>query len=190
MSRRRPPGLTHEDAALWSAYTKTIAPLRGQQGPPSPAAKSTPEKKTAPKQSRQSIAAPASGNRTANKAEPGRFDPKTRRNVVRGRMRIDASIDLHGMYQSEAHQALDRFIHRASAAGHGLVLVITGKGRPDTGNGPWWEAQEKGILRRQVPEWLRQPPLSRLVIGFESAARGHGGDGALYVRLRRKTRID
>jgi DNA-nicking Smr family endonuclease len=95
--------------------------------------------------------------------------------VARGKERIDARLDLHGLTQSEAHGDLLRFLRNAHARDARLVLVITGKGR-----GP-----EPGVLRRQVPQWLGLPEFRALVIGFEDAHANHGGEGALYVRVRR-----
>ncbi len=99
-----------------------------------------------------------------------------RQRVARGREPIDARIDLHGLTQAEAHAALSRFLHAASARGARLVLIITGKG---TRSG-------EGVLKRQVPLWLALPEFRELVIGFEGAHAAHGGEGALYVRLRRR----
>ena len=87
-------------------------------------------------------------------------------------------MDLHGLTQSEAHGALLHFLHAASARGARLVLIITGKGGRGDG--------ERGVLRRQVPQWLALPDLRDLVVGFEDAHVAHGGEGALYVRLRRR----
>jgi DNA-nicking Smr family endonuclease len=103
---------------------------------------------------------------------------RMRQRVARGRETIDGRLDLHGLTQSEAHAALLHFLRQASARGARLVLVITGKGRAGAGG-------ERGILRRQVPQWLGLPELRAYVIGFEDAHVAHGGEGALYVRLRK-----
>jgi DNA-nicking Smr family endonuclease len=82
------------------------------------------------------------------------------------------------MTQSRAHEALFAFLQRANHQGFSFVLVITGKGvRGST--------SERGVLRRQVPQWLGLPEFRSLVVGFEEAHIGHGGEGALYVRVRR-----
>ncbi len=104
--------------------------------------------------------------------------------IARGREPIDARIDLHGMTQSEAHHALARFLHAAQRDGARMVLVITGKGARNASSGADAFA-ERGVLKRQVPLWLESAALRAIVIGFESAGHGHGGPGALYVRLRR-----
>jgi DNA-nicking Smr family endonuclease len=98
-----------------------------------------------------------------------------KRGVARGKQAIDARLDLHGLTQSEAHAALLRFLRNAHRRDARLVLVITGKGR----------GGEPGVLRRQVPQWLGLPEFRSLVLGFEDAHVTHGGEGALYVRLRR-----
>jgi DNA-nicking Smr family endonuclease len=108
---------------------------------------------------------------------------KTLQALRRGRKDVDSVIDLHGMRQEEAHFALLSFLHRAQGSGHALVLVITGKGGAAVSNGLF---EERGVLRRMVPHWLRLPDLRHLVIGFEEASPQHGGSGALYVRLRRR----
>jgi DNA-nicking Smr family endonuclease len=104
-----------------------------------------------------------------------------RTGLRRGSRSVDAVIDLHGLRQAEAHAALIGFLHRSRAAGHAVVLVVTGKGVG--GDDPY---AERGVLRRSVPHWLRLPELRSLVLGFEEAAHHHGGGGALYIRLRRR----
>ena len=103
-----------------------------------------------------------------------------KRGVARGKHTIDGKLDLHGLTQSEAHGALLHFLRNAHARDARLVLVITGKGSKNLGRGG-----EPGVLRRQVPQWLSLPEFRTSVVGFEDAHIAHGGQGALYVRLRR-----
>jgi DNA-nicking Smr family endonuclease len=103
---------------------------------------------------------------------------KMKQRIARGRHTIDGRLDLHGMTQAEAHDALLRFLHGGQARGAKVVLVITGKGGRQGTEG-------RGVLNRMVPLWLRLPEFRGLVVGFENAAIGHGGEGALYVSLRR-----
>ncbi len=110
------------------------------------------------------------------------LERRVRLALRRGALKVDARIDLHGMYQAQAHGALTGFLMRARAAGHTHVLVVTGKGGMDYDDA----FSERGVLRRSVPHWLRAPELRSIVLGFEEAARHHGGAGALYVRLRRR----
>jgi DNA-nicking Smr family endonuclease len=100
-----------------------------------------------------------------------------RSKISRGITAIDARLDLHGFTQATAHRKLIAFLERAQDNDARLVLVITGKGG-DSGEG-------RGVLRRMVPIWLGAPDLRQIVVGFEPAGRAHGGDGALYVRIRR-----
>lgn len=111
------------------------------------------------------------------------LERQLRQRLSRGRAAPDAEIDLHGMRQREASAALRTFLLQAQTGGARLVLVVTGKGeRPDSAE------LTSGILRRSVPNWLRGAEYHSIVAGFEEAARLHGGSGALYVRLRRRSR--
>jgi DNA-nicking Smr family endonuclease len=110
------------------------------------------------------------------------LERRLRQRLARGRDDIEARIDLHGMTQREAYAELLRFLRRAQTDGAKIALVVTGKGRrQDTHDG----ASERGVLRRQVPLWLSLPEFRPFVVGFDAAHVSHGGEGALYVRLRR-----
>ncbi|MCU0831751.1 MAG: Smr/MutS family protein [Rhizobiaceae bacterium] len=112
----------------------------------------------------------------ARLASPEALDPATQKKIAKGRLVIEARIDLHGMTQDEAHGLLLSFIERAAQRHLRTVLVITGKGR---------SPRSEGALKRAVPLWLAQPAFARHVSGHADAAQGHGGAGALYVRLRK-----
>ncbi len=181
MTKSRTRQLSPEERRLWSHVARLVTPMTGMALPPDP----EPEEKPAP-------AAPAGAPPPVPPPPPPRkpslppLAPVERRTLValrRGRKDVDSVIDLHGMRQEEAHVALIGFLHRAQSAGHGIVLVITGKGGAASGGGIF---EERGVLRRMVPHWLRLPDLRSLVIGFEEASPQHGGSGALYVRLRRR----
>ena len=159
-SRRRV--LSYEERVLWTTFTKAIAPLHvgahfdvGDHAI-APMPASAPLAKTAP----------------PPLAPLGR---RLRQRVARGKNAIDARLDLHGLTQAQAHSTLLHFLRNAQARDARLVLVITGKGR----------GGETGVLRRQVPQWLGLPEFRSLVVGFEDAHIAHGGEGALYVRVRR-----
>ncbi len=104
--------------------------------------------------------------------------------MKKGKMAIDARIDLHGMTQARAQAALGLFVRDSHSAGKRLLLVITGKGR-DKGDDDIIPAR-RGVLKHQVPRWLSQPPLAALVLQVSPAHRRHGGSGAYYVYLRRR----
>ncbi|OQW52506.1 Smr/MutS family protein [Candidatus Raskinella chloraquaticus] len=176
----RPPRPPPKDHAVWDVYTEQVTPLHPRvkrmrqptppkvapaplDGPPATAPPPLPVGKP--------IAAPL----------PTELDRLTRRRVRRGDQAIDERIDLHGLTQVLAHRQLLTFLQSAQARGARLVMVITGKGRSD-GDG---EGRGTGVLRRAVPLWLEEPAFRVLVVAVSSAARLHGGEGALYLRLRR-----
>lgn len=109
---------------------------------------------------------------------PG-LEKRTKTRMRRGQMDIEATLDLHGMTQAEAHRALGAFLHGSQSAGRRTVRVITGKGGgKDSGSG-------RGVLRDAVPRWLNEGPNRRMIRGFSHAAPKDGGQGALYVLLKR-----
>jgi DNA-nicking Smr family endonuclease len=172
--------LSQEERVLWTAVTKSIAPLReASTAEENDAAEPAP---LAPTKMRAARAAPTVPPMPEKKSPPlltplGR---RMRARVARGKEPIDGRIDLHGLTQSEAHAALLGFLRSANAREARLVLVITGKGRRGEG--------ESGVLKRQVPQWLALPEFRDLVVGLEDAHVSHGGEGALYVRVRRNKR--
>ncbi len=156
---------------------KTAAP----SGPPKTGA-AMPDAKAAARPALPAYHPPVSRKQTEPSYGPGGLDRKERRALRRRVRDIDASLDLHGMRQEEAHRALIRFLQASSARDCAIVLVVTGKGGI---SGPGF-GDERGVLRRMVPHWLRAQELRPFVVGFEEAAAHHGGAGALYVRLRRR----
>lgn len=191
MSRRK-KDLSAEDKRLWSHVARSITPLDPARVAPEP----EPEPAVAVVE-----AAPARPTRRATaKAVPpaapaqpplAALEKGLKRQLQRGQRDADARIDLHGLTQEAAHRRLIAFLRRSQAEGHQLVIVITGKGAPkrlrDIDEDPFRPDPyaSRGVLRRVVPEWLSLPELRPLVIGFEEATPGHGGAGALYVRIRR-----
>lgn len=115
--------------------------------------------------------------------QPVVMDRKTHREMSRGKLEPEARIDLHGMTLSQAHPELIHFLLSAQDRGCRLVLVITGKGKRGLDDGPI--PQRQGVLRHQVPQWLRLPPLGPVVMQVTEAHLKHGGSGAYYVYLRR-----
>jgi DNA-nicking Smr family endonuclease len=113
------------------------------------------------------------------------LDTKLRRRLARGHVGIDATLDLHGMRALEAQAALRGFIAAAVARGDRNVLVITGKGLRRTG---FADFRHTGVLRHLVPQWLAEAGLAAHIAGIDPAAQTHGGEGALYLRLKRARR--
>jgi len=96
--------------------------------------------------------------------------------MKRGEMEIDGRLDLHGMTQDVAHATLLAFVTRAYDSGRRCLLVITGKGN----------REGTGVLRANVPRWLNQSPCRERILGFSHARPQHGGEGALYVLIKRR----
>ena len=179
---RRKRGLSEEERALWESVAKQTKPLRKRHRVPKPPVASPEADATAVPKAVASQKPPAPAPiMSPPRPEPPPLAPIGRRersHLSRGRKEIDARLDLHGMTQTRAHRALFGFLQRAHHDGLTFVLIITGKGKMGS-------ESERGVLRRQVPLWLSLPEFRSMVVGFEEAHIGHGGEGALYVRVRR-----
>jgi DNA-nicking Smr family endonuclease len=180
---RRRRALSEEERALWESVAKQVKPLRKK-------ARVAKADAAAPATDTAAAAKPMVSSRpkaVAPTVSPPKLSPpplaplgrRERSQLSRGRKDIDARLDLHGMTQTRAHRVLFTFLQRAHYDGLTFVLVITGKGKVGGAE------SERGVLRRQVPHWLSLPEFRSMVVGFEEAHIGHGGEGALYVRVRR-----
>lgn len=163
---------------MWANVTRSVTPMDGKSLPGMPeTASQSPANKHGAKALVQPVAHPPYRPETQSQhrqSSTAAIDRPTRKKLSTGRLAIDATIDLHDLDQAEAHGILLAFLHRAHASGLRHVLVITGKGRSHG---------SAGVLRRAVPQWLKTAPFRGLVSGVDSAARHHGGDGAIYIRL-------
>jgi DNA-nicking Smr family endonuclease len=202
--QRRRPLLTDDDRALWHYVASRLEPARGksrvrdvepdermllaqiEQPLPGRAQTRRPAPPPAPATARQARPQPQ------QKARPSPEPPKLvilerrkARRIARGNQEIEARLDLHGMTQDDAHSALVGFVRRCHAQGLRTVLVITGKGGTGRGDHDDVVPRPRGVLRRNVPRWLAGPEIGSLVVSYATAHLRHGGEGALYVRLRR-----
>jgi DNA-nicking Smr family endonuclease len=162
--------LKPEEARVWSMVTATVHPL--------------PDRKATRPARPQTLDPPAlvdptrpTASRKAPRADVDDIEPNRRQRIAKAREAIGARMDLHGMTQDRARATLEGFLQRAWDDGCRAVLVITGKG-----------VQGDGVLKRRAPEWLGAPHLAHIVAGISEAHRRHGGEGALYVALKRKPR--
>jgi DNA-nicking Smr family endonuclease len=177
-----------DDEALWEKVVETSAPLkRGRNtATPKPAKIAAPIAMAKPPQVPRPIQparGPAPKPSQVPRAAP--LDRQTSRQLDKGKIEVEARLDLHGMRQRDAHAQLRRFLKTAQARGLRHVLVITGKGADQVASKSFYEEDERGVLRNAVPHWLAEPDLAALVVSFSPAPRRLGGEGALYVRLRR-----
>lgn len=160
-----------EDARLWRHVTKSVRPLKEKPAPAKPAVV-TSKPKAATEKARLPPAPPP---KFQPAAKPPAFDKGEEQKLRKGARAIEARIDLHGMGQAEAYDALVRFIARSRARDVRNLLVITGKGRVGG-----------GVLRRLLPLWLEEAGLRTNILAFAQARREDGGEGAFYIRLRKK----
>ena len=182
-----------DEQALWKKVADTAIPIN-----PSMANSKSKTLKTVFKNSESIVAKPTfplfkigskshlNGNLSRKEAPPPKImmDTKSFGKLTRGKLRPEARIDLHGMNLSEAHPALQGFILESAQLQRRLVLVITGKGKPKSDLSLTPGTQ--GILQRNVPIWLDQAPLSSVILEATPAHQRHGGDGAIYVYLRKR----
>ena len=171
-----------EDRILWEKVARSTKPMQGRMFPSFSAdvVANAPEKSGA-----VSPVGPADMSKSAvspkkPRPHPDRLDETTHRKLAKGRLALSGRIDLHGLTQGEAHGLLHSFLYRAHAHGLRHVLVITGKGS---------SLGSDGILRQAVPHWFATPSFRPLVSAYEFAHQSHGGDGAIYVRLRRLNEV-
>ncbi|MCO6180669.1 Smr/MutS family protein [Ciceribacter sp. RN22] len=175
--------LSGEDRILWGKVARTTRPLHGrfeellvfeeEFAEPAVSVPGVVERSEAG-------VASAAAETDRQKKTAGRHHPlekPVKRKLARGHLALEARIDLHGLVQSEAHAMLLDFLVRASERGMRHVLVITGKGS---------SLGSDGALKRAVPLWFSKPEFRHLISSYEAAARQHGGEGALYVRLSRR----
>lgn len=162
--------LKPEELRVWSMVAATVHPLSGR----SVAKPARPQSLDAP--ARIEPKRPEAA-RTAPRHALEDIEPNRRHRIAKEREEIGGRIDLHGLTQDRARAALERFLQRAWDEGYRAVLVITGKG-----------VQGDGVLRKRAPDWLGAPHLAHIVAGISEAHRRHGGEGALYVALKRKPR--
>jgi DNA-nicking Smr family endonuclease len=181
---RRPRQVTPEERALWHQVVRDAQPLRPSTSPSAaelPSAKPPAEVPAPPSASAKPpspvIAPPPrpAASRRLVASGPVDLDRRTWRKLRRGLHPIDARLDLHGLTQAEAHDRLGTFLAAAQVRGNRCVLVITGRG-----------VRHGGTLRAMPPRWLVEAPNRARVLSYAQAQVHHGGEGALYVLLRRR----
>ena len=172
--RRR---LSAEERALWAKVVATVRPLEPRAAEPEAPPPPDPVEKGAPP--RRPAAPPP-----AAKAKPGpgsTLDGSWDRRLSRGLVSPDVTVDLHGHNLATAHSLLDRRLEQAIAAGARLLLLITGKPPSDERR-----PAARGAIRAAVGDWLAASRHAGDIAAVRNAHSRHGGQGALYIVLRRK----
>lgn len=177
------PKLNPEDRILWGKVARSTRPMPGRMEELlafEDQFEVPPEEKDVPALNRAALPSSTGGTEAERKRTQHLHHPlekPVKRKLSRGHLALEARIDLHGLIQSEAHGMLLDFLIRAHERGLRHVLVITGKGS---------SLGSEGALKRAVPLWFAMPEFRFLISSYEPAARQHGGEGALYVRLSRR----
>ena len=199
--RARERRVSSEEERLWAQVMKSAKPLprkggqaerrdiSDRQGGEGSIEHTPPGSNTTPRRANAARYTITKSDRETTSPEPGfaTIHRRELRRLDRGQENVEARLDLHGMRQAQAHEALRRFVVRCRAQGLRHVLIITGKGQSGTEPEHFelYEDQSRGVLRQNVPLWLEEPGLKDMIVGYAPAPNSHGGEGALYVRLRR-----
>lgn len=180
-----PDDLHPDDAELWQQLKQSVKPIRKRYHSDAPVRKM--------KQSTQAAFKPMLDFSAMNQSQPMQqtplqqganagIDRRTATRFTRGKMTIEATLDLHGMPAHLAHQKVANFIHTHYARGSRCVLIVTGKGARDPETGQ----KGGGVLREALPQWLQLEDVRPFVLAYEQAQQQHGGSGAYYILIRRK----
>lgn len=187
-----PRGLSPEEAALWAKVASTVRPISpartGQGKNVKPAAvvpvKKSPRPKPASRPAAPPASRPAGGAPTPRNEEDKRgLDSHWERRLSRTSTQPDFSLDLHGHTLDQAYDRLNDGLTQAKAMGARLVLVVTGKPRPvDAAD----RANKRGAIRAKILDWLAAGQHASDIAAIRKAHRRHGGEGALYIVLKRR----
>jgi DNA-nicking Smr family endonuclease len=167
-----------KDLELFKAAMEGVAPLKGGKVPK----ERPPRPKASPSLEPGKRSLPAAVKRRSPAPRIEAFDRDVDRSLARGRRSPEAALDLHGMTLSAAERAVGQFLAQSSEQGHRVVLIVTGKGMRLEGGRVFG-----GRIRAEFAGWLERPDNRIRVAGFRPAHPRHGGSGAFYILLRRRT---
>ena len=181
-----PRGLTQEEAAAWARLASTVTPLERlrPRKVPSIVAEPAPVLTPAPAKLVKGRVPPPLPTPTAPapKTGPG-LDSHWDRRLARRSTEPDFTLDLHGHTLDQAHRRLDQGLVQARAMDARLVLVVTGKPRPvDAAD----RGHKRGAIRAKIVDWLAAGPHASAIAAIRKAQPRHGGEGALYLVLKRQ----
>ncbi len=177
MARR----LRADEQALWRRVVASVRPLQNVPAEEPLTVDVTPPEP--PQPLRQSPAAPAP-RPARRRPQPGEtLDSTWDRRLARGLVQPDVTVDLHGHNLATAHAMLDTRLEQAIASGARLMLLVTGK----PPQGERWPIA-RGAIRAAVGDWLGASHHAGEIAAIRNAHPRHGGQGALYIVLRRNRR--
>jgi DNA-nicking Smr family endonuclease len=162
----------NNDDDIWGAYTKSIKPIARVKKSPTASARSSKLKTEKPQ---TAVRAPVLSVQDGMTLRELPLDRKIERRLRQGEIKIDARLDLHGLFQDRAYHELQNFVARQIRSGSRCLLIITGKGRGG-----------EGVLRANLEGWLKASPFAPEILALRPASLRHGGAGAFYLLLRRR----
>ena len=177
MGQRR---LTPEERSLWEALASTVRPIKGRRAVPLPSRAIAPAD---PAARLISVAVPQVRHVPPPRSPAAVLDTSWEKRIRSGALAPDLSIDLHGHSLSAAHMRLDRALTMALAQGARTLLVITGKPRKGEMSS---HGSMRGAIRAEIGHWLQTSAHADAIASVRQAHPRHGGEGALYIILRRK----
>lgn len=172
-----------KDVDLFRDAMAGVTPLKKGAGavPPAAPAPRT-ERSVPPQESVPTAPGPASLVPSLGPSIVQPFDREVGRALAKGKRAPEASLDLHGMKLVAAEKAVSRFLAESSGQNLRLVLIVTGKGTRLEGGRMFG-----GRIRAEFPGWLERADNRSVVAGVRAAHPRHGGSGAFYVLLRRRS---
>ncbi len=176
MDENKDKSQQENEKTLWDYVTKDVTPLKSKIGDN----KKTEQPEKPQVKSKKQIE--KSQPYRSEKTRANEIDHQTARRLKRGQIPIEGRLDLHGMTQTQAYDALQRLIPMSYGQKKRCILIITGKGTRRSSDAEY----KPGVLKQKVPEWLREPPLQQFILKTQTAHIKDGGEGALYVYLRRQ----
>ena len=192
---RPPRGLSADEAAAWARLASTVKPLaparpaawaKAATHPPvvalPPARPAAPPAPSKPAKGRVPPPKPAPVP-VPSRASADTLDATWDRKLARGTLAPDFTLDLHGHTLDGAHARLDDGLLQAKALGARVVLLITGKPRPAEAAD---RGEKRGAIRAKVLDWLAASEHASAIAAVRRAHIRHGGEGALYIVLRRE----
>lgn len=178
--KKSPPQINNEDEDLWADLTKDIKKID------QPTVIEKPQITLPEIRNTIDLTQAYAGEKLneLNIGEVTNIDRNTAQRFKRGEFKIERRLDLHGKKEKEAYDLVENFIKSSYLQGLRCILIVTGKGRPHPENEDYLSPH--GILKERVPQWLNNGMLRPLILSISHSLPKDGGDGALYVLLRRQ----
>ncbi len=196
MMRKAPRGLTPGEQALWAKVADTVTPLPGRKVPilpgepaPPPARAADPAHHPHPAKPQPHPGLAPKGLRKTPMPAPrhvpvgGNLDSHWERRMKAGKLVPDLTLDLHDHSLDAAYTRIMAGLDQARSMGARVVLVIAGRERPVD---PADRSQRRGAIRAKLLDWLAASHHGDAIAAVRRAHRSHGGEGALYLVLKRR----